>query len=212
MVRQYGVDEIFSLRQGSGKGMDGRDTTKKEFFHKVIEQLKNSFRTIDADAIIIAGPGFVKNDFLSVLKEKDPELTKRTRMEQTSSIGVSGFMEVLKRGAVNRLREEERLTREVKLLDKLMEEISQENDGKAVYGKEEVLKALQCGAIETLLVSDDKLMVLATDEEEGREQIEAILEAVERARGKVVVFSTEFEPGKRLKGLGGIAALLRFQI
>ena len=212
VVRQYGVDELFSLRQGSGKGMDGRDTTKKEFFHKVIEQLKNSFRTIDADAIIIAGPGFVKNDFLAVLKDKDPELTKRTRMEQTSSIGVSGFMEVLKRGAVNRLREEERLTREVKLLDKLMEEISQENGGKAVYGKEEVLKALQCGAIETLLVSDDKLMVLATDEEEGREQIEAILEAVERARGKVVVFSTEFEPGKRLKGLGGIAALLRFQI
>jgi len=71
---------------------------------------------------------------------------------------------------------------------------------------------LQCSAIETLLVSDDKLMVLTTDEEEGREQIEAILEAVERARGKVVVFSTEFEPGKRLKGLGGIAALLRFQI
>ncbi len=212
VVRQYGVDELFSLRQGSGKGMDGGDTTKKEFFHKVIEQLKNSFRTIDAEAIIIAGPGFVKNDFLSVLKEKDPELTKRTRMEQTSSIGVSGFMEVLKRGAVNRLREEERLTREVKLLDKLMEEISQENDGKAVYGKEEVLKALQCGAIETLLVSDDKLMVLKTDEEEGREQIEAILEAVERARGKVVVFSTEFEPGKRLKGLGGIAAILRFNI
>lgn len=96
VVRQYGVDELFSLRQGSGKGMDGGDTTKKEFFHKVIEQLKNSFRTIDAEAIIIAGPGFVKNDFLSVLKEKDPELTKRTRMEQTSSIGVSGFMEVLK--------------------------------------------------------------------------------------------------------------------
>jgi protein pelota len=39
-----------------------------------------------------------------------------------------------------------------------------------------------------------------------------MLEDVERGRGKIVVFSTEFEPGKRLNALGGIAALLRFKI
>jgi len=32
----------------------------------------------------------------------------------------------------------------------------------------------------------------------------------EYKRGKVVIFSTEFEPGKRLNALGGIAALLRY--
>ncbi len=219
VVRQYGVDELFSLRAGSGKGVDGSgDAAKKEFFHKVIEQLKSSFNTIAAEAIIIAGPGFVKNDFLAVLKEKDPELTKRTRIEQTSSIGVSGFMEVLKRGAVTRLRAEERLTQEVKLMDRLMEEISKEHDCKAVYGEDEVLKALQFGAIESLLVCDDKLMVSRTEGDEiskdgeGIEHVEAIVEEVERVRGKIVVFSTEFEPGKRLKGLGGIAAILRFNI
>jgi protein pelota len=35
---------------------------------------------------------------------------------------------------------------------------------------------------------------------------------VEQAQGKVVVFSTEFEPGKKLDSLGGIAALLRFKV
>ena len=39
-----------------------------------------------------------------------------------------------------------------------------------------------------------------------------MLEDVERGRGKIVVFSTEFKPGKRLNALGGIAALLRFKI
>jgi len=39
-----------------------------------------------------------------------------------------------------------------------------------------------------------------------------LLRDVERKRGKIVVFSTEFEPGKRLNGLGGIAALLRFEV
>jgi len=215
VVRQYGVDELFSIRSSSGKGMDGSGDRVK-FFLSVIEQLRNSFVSLTAEAIIIAGPGFVKNDFFSVLKDKDKELTERTRMEQTSSIGVSGFMEVLKRGAVDRLRVEERLTQEIKLLDRLMEEISKEEGVKAVYGETEVLKALQCGAIETLLVCDETLMAPRAEkeekEEERRGEIEWIVEEVERIRGKVVVFSTEFEPGKRLKGLGGIAAILRFII
>lgn len=35
---------------------------------------------------------------------------------------------------------------------------------------------------------------------------------VEQAQGKVVVFSTSFEPGEKLHKLGGIAALLRFKV
>jgi protein pelota len=35
---------------------------------------------------------------------------------------------------------------------------------------------------------------------------------VGNARGKVVIFSSEFEPGERLRSLGGVAALLRFKI
>ncbi|HDN68340.1 MAG TPA: mRNA surveillance protein Pelota, partial [Methanomicrobia archaeon] len=142
---------------------------------------------------------------------------KRARTEQASSVGTSGFLEVLKRGAVERLKSEERLTREVRLLDKLMQEISKEKGGKAVYGKEEVWEALQFGAVETLLVSDEKLSAgeeegeEAEEAEEERREVEKILKAVESGRGRVVVFSTEFEPGKRLNGLGGIAAVLRFR-
>jgi len=217
IVRQYGVDELFSLRYGSGKGMDsGRgEGSKKDFFRAVLNQLKNSFLSTSAEAIIIAGPGFVKNDFFSFIKEKDAELAKRARTEQTSSIGTSGFIEVLKRGAVERLKREERLTLEVRLLDRLMEEISKENGGKAVYGKEEVKNALHYGAIETLLISDEKLMAPGIEEEKNEEErmeIESMLKDVERGRGRIVVFSTEFEPGKRLYGLGGIAAILRFKI
>ncbi|MDY6959574.1 MAG: mRNA surveillance protein Pelota, partial [Halobacteriota archaeon] len=35
---------------------------------------------------------------------------------------------------------------------------------------------------------------------------------VEASRGKIVIFSTEFEPGKRLLSLGGIAAILRYKV
>ena len=229
VVRQYGVDELFSIRLGSGKGAGSAGAgSKSDFFNAVLKQLKTSFLYTSrgggggaagaaGGAIIIAGPGFVKNDFFSFLKEKDAELAKRARTEQASSVGTSGFLEVLKRGAVERLKSEERLTREVRLLDKLMQEISKEKGGKAVYGKEEVWEALQFGAVETLLVSDEKLSAgeeegeEAEEAEEERREVEKILKAVESGRGRVVVFSTEFEPGKRLNGLGGIAAVLRFR-
>ena len=89
----------------------------------MLNQLKTAFLSTSAAAIIIAGPGFIKNAFFSFLKEKDQELAKSARTEQVSSVGTEGFIEVLKRGAV------ERLTKEARLLDTLMEEISKEKDG-----------------------------------------------------------------------------------
>ena len=210
IVRQYGVDELFSIRYGTGKGMSGGDTAMKAFFGEVLRLLKQAYYNNDANAIIIAGPGFIKSDFYALLRDKAPELQKKTIIEQTSSIGLSGFIEVLKRGAVTRLREAERLASEVRLFERLMAEISREEGGKAVYGDEEVRKALQFGAIETLLVCDDELM--AEGEGSRGRGIEEILKGVERTGGKIVVFSTEFEPGRRLKALGGIAALLRFKL
>lgn len=215
VVRQYGVDELFSLRYSSGKGMESAGDGKKDFFNDLLKHVRNSFQSLNAEALIIAGPGFIKDDFFAFLKEQDLELSKRTRIEQASSIGVSGFIEVLKRGAVERLKKEERLTKEVTLLDRLMEEISKEQDSKAVYGTEEVRRALEYGAVETLLVSDEKLMktrIEGAEAEKEAEEIDRMLEEAERKRGKVVVFSTEFEPGKRLNALGGIAAILRFGI
>jgi protein pelota len=219
IVRQYGVDELFSLRYSSGKGMEhaGGGSSKSVFFGELLKQLQNSMQTTKAEALIIAGPGFIKDDFFSFLKDHDMELAKKTRIEQASSIGVSGFLEVLKRGAVERLKHEERLTKEVTLLDRLMAEISKDEGGKAVYGKDEVRKALEYGAVETLMVSDEKLMRTrmgeeGTEQEKEAEEIDRMLEEAERKRGEVVIFSTEFEPGKRLNALGGIAALLRFAI
>jgi protein pelota len=70
IVRQYGVDELFSIRYGSGKGIGKGEGSKKDFFHAVLNQLKNSFISTSAEAIIIAGPDFVKNDFFFPLKRK----------------------------------------------------------------------------------------------------------------------------------------------
>jgi len=89
-------------------------------------------------------------------------------------------------------------------IERLLAEIS--IDGKAVYGLKEVEKAFNYGAIDVLLLTDDFLM-----KEREKWDVDSFLEEVERV-GKILILSSEFEPGKQLNALGGIAALLRFPI
>ncbi|HDM22631.1 MAG TPA: mRNA surveillance protein Pelota, partial [Methanomicrobia archaeon] len=73
----------------------------------------------------------------------------------------------------------------------------------AVYGIKDVEKAIDYGAVERLLILDDLLR---------DENYEKILEKTRKKNCKVYVISSEHEGGEKLKGLGGIAGLLRFKI
>ncbi|NIA03513.1 MAG: mRNA surveillance protein pelota [Nitrospirae bacterium] len=201
LVRYYGVEEYSNFKMGSGKG---ESSSREDFFNSVISQLSQAASS--TEAVIVAGPGFTKDDFMKHLETKNSELAARSRTEDTVSIGISGFQEVLRRGAVDRIVEESRITREARLIEELMGMIA--TNGAAVYGWDEVKRARDMGAVESLLITDELLR-------EGREKghdIDAFLLSIEHSRGKVVVFSSEFEPGHRLYNLGGIAALLRFNL
>ncbi|MBW6470198.1 MAG: mRNA surveillance protein pelota [Methanosarcinaceae archaeon] len=199
-VRHYGIEIYSHITQSSGKG---EGTLREVFFKSILEQLKNA--AAGSESIVVAGPGFTKEDFMKYLRTQEPEMAETMLMEDTSSIGMSGFQEVLRRGAVDRIMEESRIARESSLMEELIKEIAL--DRKAAYGIDEVKKALDFGAIETLLVADEMLRL---EREKGN--IDSLLIAVEHTQGRIVVFSTEFEPGQKLHALGGIAALLRYKI
>ena len=200
MVRQFGVEETSSLRQSLGKGEGNQ---RNSFFGELASQLKWAAEKVEA--VILAGPGFTKDDFMDFVRTREPELAKKIVLEDTSSIGMSGFQEVLRRGAVDRIMQESRIGREATLIEELMKEISM--DGKAAYGMAEVRSAQSMGAVETLLITDE---LLRTERES--DSIDRFLKDVEHSQGRIVVFSTEFEPGRKLDSLGGIAALLRFKV
>jgi len=200
-VHHYGIEIYSHIRQSSGK----RETSlRNEFFKEIVDQLRNA---VPEDAsIVIAGPGFTKDDFLKYFQETEAGLASKALTEDTSMIGMSGFQEVLRRGAVDRIMQESRIARESALMEDLIREISM--DGKAAYGLADVKNALDYGAIDTLLIADETLR-------EGREKgedVDRLLMEVEQTQGKVVVFSTAFEPGEKLHKLGGIAAILRFKV
>jgi protein pelota len=199
ILRQYGVEEVASITQSGGKLELG---SQNDFFSRIYEQLIQT----SAENYVIAGPGFVKEDFIKFAKQADPHFSERTVVENTTSVGISGFQEVLRRGAIDRLIKDAHLVRETRLMDELLAEIAA--DGKAAYGMAEVAKAQQWGAIDTLLIADETLR----NEREKGTTIDELLTTVYNSKGRVVVFSTDFEPGKRLANLGGVAALLRFKL
>ena len=203
ILRQFTVEEFSDLRGSLGKG---EGNYRGEFFSEVVKRLSGVGE--EADALLIAGPGFTKEDFLDVLKSRMPAIAEKSVLVDTASIGIQGFQEVLRRGVVERITASARLTRETLLMEELLTKIS--TNGPVAYGWDEVRFAFEVGAIKTLLITDEYLHVKR--EEESGEEIDRFLRRVEEERGRIVIFSTEFEPGKRLEGLGGVAALLRFKI
>jgi len=195
VVRQWGVEEISNVRMSYGK----ESSQRIEFFSEILRQLES----IDFKYLVVAGPGFAKEDFAQFLKEKKPDWNVITC--DASTIGTRGFLEVLKRGILNRIVGEIRLAEEAEYIDILLERIAK--DDRVAYGLEEVKKAYDYGAIEVLLIADEFLR-----EQREKWNIDEFMRNVEAMKGKVVIMSTEFEPGQRLMSLGGIAALLRFSI
>lgn len=208
LVRHYGIELYSHINHSSGKRVG---SLRESFFKEIADQL--AFVYNENASVIVCGPGFTKDDFLIELKRLYPEIASNTGVEDSSMIGISGFMEVLRKGSVDKIMKESRISREAEYMDLLFKEIAV--DGKATYGLKEVKNAIDYGSVDVLLVADEKIR---TEREESANEnienapIEQMMKDVNLTQGKVVVLSTEFEPGARLESLGGIAALLRFKM
>jgi protein pelota len=235
-VAQYGVEEYASITGPTGKGEYAQSRGK------LFSDLADTLRRLDVDAIVLAGPGFTKDEAFEYLRDEAPEVAEMVSVVDTSAVGDRGVHEVLKRGAVEDVQRETRIAREAEYIDELTEQIA--GEGKAAYGPDAVKQAADYGAVERLLILDEWLRkarigaarsrdteveaeadagtpdtgtaVRERDDADGVEapavDVDAVIRSVEQQGGDVTVFSDEFAPGQQLRNLGGIAALLRYRI
>lgn len=204
LVRQYGLEELGEINSTtSGKMYEtDRSSSESEYYGKVCSAIENYMQSREAPSVIVAGPGFPKKRVYSLLEEKYPEIAEVTHLGPTSHTGTAGLNEIIRRGIVKRVSEEDRTSMETELIEKVIEEVAK--DGKATYGRKEVEKAAVAGAIEKLLVADETLR-------KKREIVEPIIERTRNKGGEVIVVSTEHEAGRQLARIGGLGALLRYK-
>jgi len=203
-VSEYRTNEYASITGPTGKGEFAR--AREELF----EELGDALARMDVDAIILAGPGFTKRDALDHIEEAHPDLAESITTVDTSAAGDRGVHEVLARGAMEDVRAETRIASEAALIDELTERIRAEEP--VAYGPEAVARAAEYGAVEELLILDSRLREERAGRGEWPIDADEVIRAVERQGGSVTVFSAEFEPGRQLDSLSGIAALLRYRI
>ena len=202
LIRQFGVEYYGPIKGSvSGKRIVDKNRGKAitQFYEKVIESI-NKFEHIQN--IVIAGPGFVKNDFYDYIKNKHKDLASKAIIESTGSGGRVGIHEVLKKGTVEKLTVENRVASEMVAVNNLLTQIGK-NSSKVAYGKKETIKSINLGAVKQLLILDNEI---------ANEGMGNLMDMVENMNGEVMVISSQHEGGEQLKGLGNMAAILRYEI
>ena len=199
VLRQSGIQYIADISsKRSGKMYDSPDTSNS-YFGEIISILKTTSKT-GADLIVV-GPGFTREHFIKHGREKNPELFTKYYVHSTGHAGMNGIQEAIKTGIVKQITQENRVVFETEQVEKLFEEIRK--NGLATYGLIEVEQALNSGAVERLLITDK---VVRT------KKGEKLLDIAKQNNSSFTIINTMHDAGKKIDGIGGVGALLRYKI
>lgn len=170
--------------------------------------------------VLLASPGFVAAGFQKYIQSEASSTTPGLKRLLPSIVVVhsaSGYLnslsEVLQSPAVKTLLADTKYARETKLMDDFLDQLRNETN-KATYGPREVESAVDQGAVGRgggVLIMSNRLFRSQNVAE--RKRWVALVDRVRNVEGgEVRILSSDHESGKRLEGLGGIAALLTFPV
>ncbi len=177
----------------------------KDFFVQLSLELERLRARENADAIVLASPAFWKDPLWKVLSLN---VRKISVFSTCSSVTESAISEVLRREETSSALKNAATSQEMLAVEKILAEIAK--NGKVAYGIVAVSDAGNAGAIESVCVSDG--FIQRSRQNSSYDRIEHVLQTIERAKGTIMLVSSSHDGGKKLDGIGGIAALLRYKV
>src|SRR3989338_1384927 len=205
LMKKYGYQLLAGIKGNVAKKADAKQVESK-FYKEILRQLEEYNDRYELSKIIIVSPAFWKEELMKEIS--DEELKSKIILATCSSVGENALNEVIKRPETSEALKQDRIAKEYKLVEELFAEISKNN--LASYGLKETKNAAEAGAVKHLLITDG--FIQKKRMEEKYSEIEFIMKSVDSAKGEITIISSEHEAGKRLDGLGGIAAILRYKI
>lgn len=210
-------------------GMDGHDKGMDKFYSTTLSTLLRQIdlgaaKTADSDKtvpLLLASPGFVAQSFLQYIKSEATRTNNKPLLAlvpsilvaHSSSHHVHALKEVLSSPAITSKLSDTKFARETALMDKFTTLLRQD-DGRAWYGPREVERAVEKGAVGrgggVLMISN--ALFRAQNVAERRRWVALVDRVRETEGGEVRVLSSLHESGKRLEGLGNVAAILTFPL
>ncbi len=172
---------------------------RKKYFSEILKACDSAVQR--GARVIVAGPGFAKDDFKKYAERQNAEVTKKISFETTSNAERTGVGEIVKRGIAQRILGEQKQTLEWEKLEELKKRIAR--GGLVAYGIDDVRAAVEARAAEEIFVLDE---ILRNDERAQR-----VVEAAERGGASVFVFDSRNEAGSEFAAFG-LACLLRYKL
>jgi protein pelota len=204
LLKKYGFEILTNIKGTVQKKTDVK-TESGDFFKLLKATIIEYDKRHNFSNIVIASPGFWREYIQKIITD---DLKKKVVYATCSAVGVNGINEVMKRDEVKAVLQKEKFASEIKKVELLLEEISKK--GKAEYGLDQIKKVVEAGAVSELLLTDD--FIHEKRQNDAFEEVEKIMRTVDSQGGKIHIISSEHEGGNQLDGLGGIGALLRYQM
>jgi protein pelota len=226
ILRQHIEVPVPRKRKG---GADGHTKGMDKFFSTTLSTL---LRQIDITStsntqqgktlpLLLASPGFVAQAFLQFMKAEATRTTNKPLLAlvpsviiaHASSPHVHALGDILSSPAITTKLSDTKYARETALMDKFTT-LMRQDDGRAWYGPREVERAVDKGGVGrgggVLMINN--ALFRAQNVAERRRWVKLVDRVREVEGGEVRVFSSLHESGKRLEGLGSIAAILTYPI
>ncbi|MGC8676320.1 MAG: mRNA surveillance protein pelota [Candidatus Micrarchaeia archaeon] len=192
-VRGYGIDIVAEIYSKLSKKMKQSEyeREKNKFFDAVIGKIN----TMQVDTVIVAGPGFTKDDLKQYISANRIETSKKLAWASASDAERSGIKEALQSEEVAKLLEHDKIKLEFYYLNMLLRGLA---SGASFAGK---------GRVEQALEEYNAGIVLVNDSAINDPEIRRLLNKAYEQHAKIEIFNAEDDAGMQLKGLGDIAAI-----
>ncbi len=209
VMKKYGYEYLGEIEgRVQKKRMQDKTIKEKEFYEDLIKKIQEYVKRYEIEYLILASPAFWKEEVYKEIKKKDNETAKKITLATCNSFGKTGINEVLKRDEVKQVLKHDRIVNETNLVEELLGEIKKGN--MATYGMKQTKEAAEAGAIKILLITNKFLQ--QTRLEEKYKELENIMKLVEKNKGNIIIISDEHEGGKKLHGITGIGAILKYKV
>ncbi|KAK3725866.1 Translation factor pelota [Vermiconidia calcicola] len=201
-------------------GSSDHDKALQKFYQTTFDSLLRQIDLADPKPLLLASPGFTASSFQQYIKTQAAsgankqlhQLVPKITVAHSASAHLHSLSEVLSSSAVTSKLSDTKFARETQLMDRFFD-LMRNDDARAWYGPKECEAAVERGAVGkgggVLLISN---ALFRSQDINTRRRWVQLVDEVKDQGGEVRVLSSMHESGKRLEGLGDIAAILTYPI
>ena len=186
------------IRSGLHKDDENYESNQRSYFGKIVSEIMK----FDGP-IVIAGPGFTKDNIKNFIKQKHPNRMKDILFDSCSYAEPNGVHELIKRGVINRISTNFHLSKEREFIESFMQMLSK-NPNMVAYGPDGIIKAYDYGAIKKLLVA---YKLLRSNKDVGD-----VVNGLIKSKKDVIIVMDKSENYEQVSGFDGAMAMLSFTV